>query len=403
MDVSVSVIVPAFNAGTSLQRCLDSILTQMDDRMELIVVDDGSSDGTFRHLAERLEGNGAIRLVRSTENHGPAYARNTGIRLSRGRLIAFCDADHEYLPGKLAAQTASLEAHPDADFVFAADRNIADDDSPGTMRVFRMAERDRRFHFRTALFRREVFDRVGLMDESMRRSEDVEWVARALSAGCRYEEISEPLYLRHVLSSGLTASVSLSDDNRAGRRMDAFSRGIHHKAGFRNGSDVELSILIPCLNAARYLAEALGSCRTTHAAEIIVVDDGSTDGSPEAALQALERSGIPGTVVRRAHKGQAASRNDALALARGAWILFLDADDRFTADALDQAMALAGTAAADTALISFRCRELRIEPLDEASRDIVEIDGEIEGRLPVSVKVDGRLLNVLSANAQARR
>lgn len=62
-----------------------------------------------------------------------------------------------------------------------------------------------------------------------------------------------------------------------------------------------------------------------------------------------------------------------------------------------------GTVHLSPLVISFRCRELRIEPLDEASRDIVEIDGEIEGRLPVSVKVDGRLLNVLSANAQARR
>jgi diacylglycerol kinase family enzyme len=54
-------------------------------------------------------------------------------------------------------------------------------------------------------------------------------------------------------------------------------------------------------------------------------------------------------------------------------------------------------------VMSFRCRELRIEPLDEASCDIVEVDGEIEGRLPVSVKLDGRRLNVLSAKAQASR
>ena len=97
----LSVIVPTYNYGNMLQRALSSVLSQMDTRSELIVVDDGSTDDTPQILAGTSIPQGlSCRFVRQ-DNAGPAAARNHGLRLSRGRFLLFLDADDEMLPGAL--------------------------------------------------------------------------------------------------------------------------------------------------------------------------------------------------------------------------------------------------------------------------------------------------------------
>lgn len=103
----VSVIVPLFNKADYIARALSSITKQTFADFEVIVVDDGSTDGggdvAARHDDPR------VRVVRQ-ENLGPGAARNRGIELSRGTLLAFLDADDEWLPHYLQAGVASLEA-----------------------------------------------------------------------------------------------------------------------------------------------------------------------------------------------------------------------------------------------------------------------------------------------------
>lgn len=98
----VSVIIPTFNRAHLVVEAIDSVLQQRDASCEVIVVDDGSTDSTSQALAPYAE---RVRLERQPQR-GVAAARNHGVRVARGRWLAFLDSDDLWLPGKLAAQSA---------------------------------------------------------------------------------------------------------------------------------------------------------------------------------------------------------------------------------------------------------------------------------------------------------
>lgn len=100
MDVRVSVIIPAYNASIWISRAIESVLRQTFPVLEIIVVDDGSTDDT---TAVVMRHSGPISLIRQG-NRGPAAARNNGARLARGNWFAFLDADDCWLPEKVSRQ-----------------------------------------------------------------------------------------------------------------------------------------------------------------------------------------------------------------------------------------------------------------------------------------------------------
>jgi glycosyltransferase involved in cell wall biosynthesis len=104
----VSVVIPAFNAAEFIGQTLDSVLGQTLARLEVIVIDDGSTDETNAIVERFAESDPRIRLVHQ-ENAGVGAARNTGIRLARGRYVAPLDADDVWLPEKLQKQVARME------------------------------------------------------------------------------------------------------------------------------------------------------------------------------------------------------------------------------------------------------------------------------------------------------
>jgi glycosyltransferase involved in cell wall biosynthesis len=101
----VSVIIPTYNRGALIGRAIDSVRAQTYPNIEIIVVDDGSTDDTQDRLRQYGDG---VRVV-SQENAGPAAARNKGIAQARGEYIAFLDSDDYWLQGKLARQIEALE------------------------------------------------------------------------------------------------------------------------------------------------------------------------------------------------------------------------------------------------------------------------------------------------------
>lgn len=103
----VSVVVPAYNAERLIGATLDSILAQRDVALEVIVVDDRSSDGTAAIVQRRAQIDPRVRCVSTPHNFGgPAGPRNLGVREAAGDWVAFCDADDLWHPDKLAAQLA---------------------------------------------------------------------------------------------------------------------------------------------------------------------------------------------------------------------------------------------------------------------------------------------------------
>lgn len=111
---TVSVIMPNYNGAAFLAEAIDSVLAQTHHPLEIIVVDDGSSDASDEILAQYAAD---VRVLRLAHSARPGLVRNQGIAVARGELIAFIDADDVWLPHKLATQIEYLRAHPDMSLV----------------------------------------------------------------------------------------------------------------------------------------------------------------------------------------------------------------------------------------------------------------------------------------------
>jgi succinoglycan biosynthesis protein ExoO len=113
---TVSVVAPAYNASSSIARAVRSVLGQSHENLELIVVNDCSSDETAAAALEAGHGDARLRVVSTEENQGPSHARNLGISLASGTWITFLDADDVYLPSRVERMLAVAARH-DADLV----------------------------------------------------------------------------------------------------------------------------------------------------------------------------------------------------------------------------------------------------------------------------------------------
>jgi glycosyltransferase involved in cell wall biosynthesis len=112
----VSVIIPTYNRASFLTHAIESVLRQTYKNIEIIVVDDGSTDNT-KVVIDSFKGK--VQYIFTENNKGPAHARNTGMKAANGKYIAFLDSDDEYLPFKLECQVTFLEEHPDLGMVFS--------------------------------------------------------------------------------------------------------------------------------------------------------------------------------------------------------------------------------------------------------------------------------------------
>ncbi|HYC53548.1 MAG TPA: glycosyltransferase family A protein [Candidatus Binatia bacterium] len=197
----VSCIIPAFNAERYLAAAIRSVLEQTRPPHEVVVVDDGSTDGT----AEVAQRHGyPVRLLRQA-NAGPAAARNRGIRESRGDILAFLDADDLWEPDKLAAQLHRMHERPELDFCVTMLRNFVSEElEDRRVRDPRLLEPIAGFSLTTMMVRRSSLDRIGLFDEALGHSDDTEWVIRAQDSGAVHELLPQVLARRRLHDSNLS-------------------------------------------------------------------------------------------------------------------------------------------------------------------------------------------------------
>jgi Glycosyl transferase family 2 len=188
--LQVSVIVPAYNAARTLDQTLASARAQSTDAIEIIVINDGSTDATATIAAKVAMRDARVRVI-TQANTGVSAARNAGIEAARAPVVAFLDADDLWPAHHLAAHLERLAADPALDVSFSCARYI---DETGLV-VGASAPYLRNLDAATALrsnpttttstwvARRSAFDRVGMFDTPLARCEDQAWLVRAGLAG----------------------------------------------------------------------------------------------------------------------------------------------------------------------------------------------------------------------------
>jgi glycosyltransferase involved in cell wall biosynthesis len=192
MSNTVSVVVPAYNAGPFIRQCVKSILQQSHPPAEILVVDDGSTDQTAGIVSKFAD---PVHLLRQ-DNRGVSSARNRGLWEATGSLVAFCDADDVWLPRKLQMQAEALAAHPDASAAFSGATKVDADLQPvGVIPCPALDEvtfGDLLRHERgrvppqipsTLLARKELLDRAGEWDPQLSDAADWDMALRLRRLG----------------------------------------------------------------------------------------------------------------------------------------------------------------------------------------------------------------------------
>ncbi len=199
----VSVIIPVYNGEKYLTEAVESIHLQNYNPLEIIIIDDGSTDKTAQ-IAKNIKGNVKYRYQ---TNKGPAAARNRGIRLAKSRFLAFLDADDLWPENKLQVQVAKLLSAPHVDIIMGRIKFIK---LPGAAGMdVNGPQID--VYLGAGLFRKSVFDKVGEFDETLRFSEDRDWFCRAHEMNVSMIVLQENTLLYRLHENNMTRNKTIKD------------------------------------------------------------------------------------------------------------------------------------------------------------------------------------------------
>ena len=205
MGPLVSVIIPVFNGERFLREAVESVLAQKYSPVEIIIVDDGSTDGTATVARSFPE---TVRYLHQT-NHGPAAARNRGIEQAQGNLIAFADADDLWPSHKLELQLPYLIRDSKIDIVLGRIQQVLLSETQAK----EIGDPAFSVNLGSAVIRRSCFERVGLFDETMRYSEDVDWFMRAREGAAAIMTIDAVTLFYRQHEQNMTRGKSTSELN----------------------------------------------------------------------------------------------------------------------------------------------------------------------------------------------
>ncbi|MGH7852434.1 MAG: glycosyltransferase family 2 protein [Candidatus Binatia bacterium] len=266
MPPVVSVIIPTFNRWPMVGEAVESVLSQSFADFELIVVDDGSTDGTTSELA-RL---GSRVRILSTPRRGVSAARNAGVGRSEGRYIAFLDSDDLWRPGKLARQTAFMDARPDVQICQTEEIWIRNGVRVNPKAVHRKPSGD--VFLRSldlclvspsaVMMRRELFQRHGGFDETFPVCEDYDlWLriaaelpiplipaALVVKRGGHADQLSHSMWgmdryrvlaLQKLLRSGLAGNRGAAVIEVLRRKVGVLANGASKRGKLRDAANFE--------------------------------------------------------------------------------------------------------------------------------------------------------------------
>ncbi len=240
MTRSVSIVVAAWNAAPHIANALQSALDQTEGDFELLVVDDGSSDGTSGIVEAFAARDDRVRLLRMARNGGPARARNAAIEMSEGEWITILDADDRYHPRRLEIMLQAARTH-DVDFI--ADNQVLAEVTTGRslgvmfpdLRQPRLitpsefirrnmpGQTKRKYGLLKPFMRRSFLDRHGLRyDEDARFASDFLLYFAGLIKGCRFLVMPDPLYWYSLTPGAITRTRTVAQMRYVADRVSTF-------------------------------------------------------------------------------------------------------------------------------------------------------------------------------------
>lgn len=221
---ALSIVIPVFNRERLLAQALESVLPQLQDGDEIIVADDGSSDGSVA-TARRYP---QVVVEASPANHGAAAALNRGLARASRAWLAFLDSDDLAAPDRFARQAADLRSADAPEVVFGAQWRFAGEERPPPPEPLPAAQIEDGPTIGTMLLRRATFLRVGPLDETLRNGYFTAWYARAVALGLRLRQHRTVVLWRRAHAGAHLSQTHHADHARALKQiLDARRRAAH--------------------------------------------------------------------------------------------------------------------------------------------------------------------------------
>lgn len=213
MNKLVSVIIPAYNVEKYIGKTIESVLDQSYPTIEVIIVNDGSTDKTPEIISKYTQKDSRIIVV-DQKNRGLSGARNAGLCLAKGEYLCIFDADDIMLPQKIEKQLQFLEKHLEYDFTYSdvylflnGTKKVYLEELPETKDIYKKLIQYGNFiNPNTVFFRKKIYDKYGGFDEALRGSEDWDYWLKLSYQGVHFGHQPEALTLYRIRNSGLSGN-----------------------------------------------------------------------------------------------------------------------------------------------------------------------------------------------------
>ena len=374
----VSIVIPCYNyaqyVGQAIQSVKDQTWEGSEDRLECVVVDDGSTDNSVEVVKEAIKGDSRFTLL-TQENLGVAAARNRGAWATSGDFVACLDADDAMLPDALKTLLRAFARDQALGLAFGK-ISVIDVDGGITHRTtgwpdgFSMEEQLKRHNQVPSfnLMRREAFERAGGFRQHFAPAEDAELWTRIGLNGWNVEMVTpEPVYLYRVHDLSITKGIRTLQETQSDwlgcipsahggvPPMASLAKAERLSHPVRSYDSPLVSFIIPVGDDhKRLLEDAIESvlAQMDPHWEIVVVDD-TTDGDLPDFSEVPYRKKYPFVRWVRNSKlhNVSAARNQGVKASRGWWLCYLDADDFLHPDFLTRTLLIAKECLDDSALI----------------------------------------------------
>lgn len=342
-SIIVSIIMPVHNRADTLQSAIDSVLKQTYKNFELIIIDDGSNDGTTE-LLESIS-NTKIKIIKNKTCQGVSHARNRGLGVAKGEYIAYLDSDNTWEPGYIAAMVGAFNEIPDADAVYGGQLLYrGEEEHPFAVRFgsfnISLLQNRNYIDINTFCHKKEVYDKLGGFDETLKRYVDWDLIMRITE---KFEIYSVPTLLSNYYyekakntitnDTGLVTHLKSLREKQQERRLKSYKRAFQMDLPSH-----KVSIIIPSYESLTDLKECIESILNLDPSdwlEIIVVDNASSQPIVDY-LSKMENEGKIKLILNNINYGFSYAVNQGISIANlGNDIIILNNDAIITPGAIE--------------------------------------------------------------------